>query len=149
MTEAKFADTDTPTLTEMANAYDVDAETIVTLVNQLADIDGEDMVIAEDSGEVVTTASGMQVINLRLTPDAVEALHEHITGTSSGAGTAADVDLLYEVEAAAEAVDQARDEAMARRDAAVRAAVEGGHKKTEIARRAGIHRQRLYQILNK
>lgn len=152
MTSYRFTDNDPHTITEIADAYDVDPGTICTLVDQIAGIDGVDMVIADDDGPTITLAHGGTATDIAITPDAVEALHVHLTGTDPDQpGASVDPSTLYDLEdAAAACVDAAHemDEAMARRDAAVQAAVVAGHKKTEIARRAGISRERLYQILD-
>lgn len=111
-----------------ADNLDVTEETIVTLIDQIAD----DPELWDSENQQITEA-GMEILREQLS-------------TSEPIGE----DLLAEVERTARisnVADAVASAAMEARNVAMRAAVAYGHKRTEIANRAGVRRERLYQIL--
>jgi hypothetical protein len=127
VTAAAFVPSGT-TVAAAAAELDVTEEALRTLVDQIAD----DSDLYNDETFEITDA-GMEVIR-----------------TALAASQPHGDDLLADVEGfAAEYADaqQKADDAMQKRDAAVRAAVAYGHNRTKVAQMAGISRERLYQIL--
>ena len=111
-----------------ADNLGVTEETIVTLIDQIAD----DPELWDSENQQITEA-GMEILREQLS-----------TSEPIGEDLLAEVERTAHIAAIAKAV---ADEARKARDVAVRAAVAYGHKRTEVAERAGFRRERLYQIL--
>jgi hypothetical protein len=120
------------TTAALAAELDVTVDTVDTLVGQIVDIDGPDAVVIT-SGRYYTT----------ITDEAADTVREQLRGEP------ADPDPLLTVAEATQDLRDAQaqvDEAEARRDAAVRAAIERGMRIVDIAEAAGLTRGRVYQI---
>lgn len=117
-------------LTDLAAELDVEPGSLEPLVDQLVGIDGTAAVVASDSP-------------VTLTPGAAEAIRDQL------AAAGRDPDLLAEVTDATAAVGGAQrglEDAQARRDAVVRAALDCGERVAAVAAAAGLSRERVYQI---
>jgi hypothetical protein len=116
----------TTTIKDAADQLDVTEETIVTLAGLFSD--DPDLY----DGEAITDL-GMDVIR------------SQVTGSATAETFLADVAEATEVRNRALAVTAEATEAWHTK---IRAAVAHGCVRTEVADRAGIHRSRLYQVLN-
>jgi hypothetical protein len=116
------------TITEAATELDVTEDAVSVIADQLAD---DPDLYDSETGEI--SDAGMDLIRAQFAD-----------GDDNRTG------LLDDVVAAAEAfrrADEAADEALRVRDAAIRDAVAYGHKRTHVAKAGEISRERLYQII--
>lgn len=117
------------TITNAAAELDVTEETIVTLAGQISD----DPDLWNDDTQTLTQA-GLDLLR--------EQIGVHFNPADQTLEELAEATEAYRL------ASDAADDARARRDAAVRAAVKYGHPKSRVATAAEISREMLYRIID-
>lgn len=130
------------TISDAARELDVTPETITTLVGQIAD-DAD----CWDVDAQALTEGGLLILREQLASEDTGdvTLDELAEATEALAQAEAEAD---DARTRREETLEAREEARARRDAAIRAAIKQGHTKTAVAEAADISRQMLYRIID-
>jgi len=129
------------TIAQVANELDTTTAAVTTLIDQISD--DADMYNADTN---TLTEGGLAILRAQLatetpTDQTLDELAE-ATAAFSLADDAADA-----ASAAWDTAKRERDDARARRNAAIRAAVAYGHPKSKVAAAADLSREMLYRIL--